>query len=284
VMSSRRWVGRDVKSCASQRKSSRKSWVAVCSRKRLWFLVCCNAACRVLKSPRLPGRAMVMLRSSPSSWCQRCREMRVRERGMAARISWRRVARCGGSAMVCATVSSSHPRTTFFVAQWPSPVASFFCEIGSCRDRWSVGAKGRKTWSIHWNNLRRTCWSCSVLPWASAMWSSTKTSAHASGCVDWVDAVVVAGRFWLGPDVASAAASRRCGGAVWCSVNAALARSVIVSVAAQNRGGSLSSPLGGRGGRRPVWAVALLLGIPLPVPVCDGVRDGCGRIHRLSLS
>jgi hypothetical protein len=95
-----------------------------------WLGILCMEEHR-LKLP--PGIASTMLRSSPSSCCHFRQEVQVWERGMEARMSWRRARRCGGSSTVRFTVLMVQPSMLFLVAHAASPLNSYLMEIGSLR-------------------------------------------------------------------------------------------------------------------------------------------------------
>jgi hypothetical protein len=155
---SRRRVGRACRSRTSQRRSSRKSCICGESRTRRlvsWRSVSWNR----LNRPRRPGRARTMLRSSPTICCQRRVAIRVFDRGSSSKMEMRRSRRRGGSWRVLSTELITHPRRVLVVCQEPSPLRSFFTEIGSCRESGSLGSSGRKMASIDSNKMRRTrCW------------------------------------------------------------------------------------------------------------------------------
>jgi len=224
-----------------------------------------KASCSMLKRPRLPSKARVMLRSSPRSWCQCQLEIWECVLGTAARISCRQVTQWVGRVMVRAWVSRCQPRTMRCGDQWPSPVANFFLEIGSCRVAWSINSSGRKTQSMLCIRMRRTCWRCASMPWASATWSSTKTSDHARGqeevaLVAWVKSMFGPGSaacsrwvtFGYGSTATfrdgSAACSRWCSAMLFPVCSALLVRLATVSVATQKKGGELVQPIGSASG------------------------------------
>lgn len=125
-------VGRLERSFASHRKSWRTPWTARVRRSRGRARSSCrNASWRRENKPRAPGNAMDMERSSPSILCQVLVGMVRCVAGMESRISERRSARCGGRAIVWATVSISQPNIRFFVDQVPLPFLNFLSEAGS---------------------------------------------------------------------------------------------------------------------------------------------------------
>ena len=96
-----------------------------------------------------------MLRSSPRTLCQ-C-EVATRFFPRTDSTIWcSRSCRCGGREMVMATVSMSHPSTTFCVSHLPSPLSSFLTEMGSRRPGRSCSSFGRRTASIACISTRRT--------------------------------------------------------------------------------------------------------------------------------
>ena len=127
-------VGRDDISVRIHWKSARAAWTPLFSATRVdeeWE----RANWRELKRPRAPGRAMAMLRNSPSTLCHFFFEIRRCVDGMEDRISARRCCRWSGSWMVMDTVLTSQPRTVLHVVQDTSPCLSFFRLTGSRRAR-----------------------------------------------------------------------------------------------------------------------------------------------------
>jgi hypothetical protein len=82
--------------------------------------------------------------------------------------------RCGGSSMVCRTVSTIQPRMSFRVPQLPSPFRSFFKETASFR--LSSGSGRASTSSTQCSSWRRRSVSCCASPCPAWMKSSTNTS------------------------------------------------------------------------------------------------------------
>ena len=87
----------------------------------------------------------------------------------------------GMSLRWCSFVSSSHPRTYFFVDQAASPCSSFFVDIGSFQMQ-SVATLGQKTVSIPRKRWRSICVRSWDLPWHVEIKSSRQTSAWAKAC------------------------------------------------------------------------------------------------------
>mmetsp|Transcript_7717 Transcript_7717/g.19158 ORF Transcript_7717/g.19158 Transcript_7717/m.19158 type:complete len:219 (-) Transcript_7717:7368-8024(-) len=143
-MSSAIRVGRDVRSRAIQRKSSR-AWCTPLLRSTRVLLFGEMAFWRRPNMLRDPGKAIAMERSSPRTVCHFFMLVRFWDFGMLSRISHSRSTRCGGKWIVMPTVSTIQPRTSLIVSQLQSPFRSFFRETGSRRNGESSAVKGRKT-------------------------------------------------------------------------------------------------------------------------------------------
>ena len=141
-----RRVGREPMSRARWCRSVSASCIGLLMRMR-FFSVCLKPVWSVLKKPRPPGMARIMLRSSPNALCQSWSETRRRS-WRFSRVSRNRNRRCSGNSMVSATVSTIHPKRTLRVAHLASPLASLLSEIGSLRCALSVGELGRRISSI----------------------------------------------------------------------------------------------------------------------------------------
>jgi hypothetical protein len=139
----------------------------------------CLSAClspnwRALNNPRPPGMAKTMERSSPRNLCHNLTPIRRFPRS-SSKMSNNRVARRGGRVMVLSTVSMIHPKTSLIVDHEPSPLRSFLTEIGSSRVE-SFASGGFHTPSTMCHSRRLIVRRRLLLPWATPMKSSTKTS------------------------------------------------------------------------------------------------------------
>jgi hypothetical protein len=123
-------VGRWLRSLWIQRKSFNESWKPWLSRRRRPCLTRIATWTRELKSPRVPGSAMAMDRSSPKSPYHFSKERRRWVVGIRERSSAKRSTRCWGRVRVMATELMIHPRTFFTVRQEAPPWRSFFTEMG----------------------------------------------------------------------------------------------------------------------------------------------------------
>lgn len=126
-------VGRFATSLASWRKSASIAWACFVSRRRGRSVSSCRkASCSKEKRPLAPGIAIAIDLSSPMTLCQRfvgtCFVV-----GAMSSTSFSRSTRWGGSCIVFALVSTTHPRMVFRVVQVASPFRSFLAEAGSCR-------------------------------------------------------------------------------------------------------------------------------------------------------
>ena len=149
-----RRVGRAPMSSARWWRSLIASCIGLLMRMR-FFSECLNPVCRVLKKPRPPGTARIMLRSSPKALCQSLTDTLLRFWRLSS-ISRKRSRRCSGSSMVSATVSTIHPNSTLRVAHFASPFANLLKEMGSLRCSLSVGVFGRRMSSMEWKMVDRT--------------------------------------------------------------------------------------------------------------------------------
>ena len=141
-----------------RRRSSNWSWTAIDKvRRSVGFAVAENVSTdwSCDSNPRPPAMARIILLNSPNSCCHFFREVRRWCRGSEPKSSTNRSRRWAGSSMVRLTVSRVQPKMIFRVAHAASPFNNFFRELGSFRCGLSVGSRGRRTASIHSNNVRR---------------------------------------------------------------------------------------------------------------------------------
>ena len=110
--SSYRRVGRAARSSNIQRKSA-SAWCTAGERVIRPCGTCRRASCIWLNSPRAPGIASAIERSSPRTRRQILTLVRFLEGGKRSRSSRKRVTRLSGRRIVMPTVSMSHPRNSF---------------------------------------------------------------------------------------------------------------------------------------------------------------------------